>query len=102
MVPELAKIIQADAEAGAAVEQAQAEAQVWLNRAFEQVRAIQTGQAEEVAHLEQKVRAHTVAGAEAQAQEILAATQRYLEGLQDKAAARREEALTWLCREVLL
>ncbi len=101
MLPELIKIIQTDAEARAAVQQAQEEARILADQAAEQVRAIQTESALELAAQEQKVRGTIVAQAEAQAQEILADTQHYLEGLQEKAASRREEALAWLCREVL-
>jgi vacuolar-type H+-ATPase subunit H len=101
MLPELEKIIQADAEAVAAVEQARMEAQSLVSRASERVKAIQAELAAARAELEKKIREDTVAQAEGQAQEILAATQRYRQGLQEKTAARRQEVLAWFCQEVL-
>jgi vacuolar-type H+-ATPase subunit H len=101
-IPDLEKVLAADRQARTLVAQAQEEAQSLLAQASAQVQLLQSDLQAELSRLKQTVQDDILQQAEGRAAESATATQTYIQGLQDKQQARREEAVALFLDQVLL
>ncbi|MBM4273516.1 MAG: hypothetical protein FJ134_03515 [Deltaproteobacteria bacterium] len=101
MLSDLQKIIAADRQAHGAVAAAENEAGSLLAQARSQVEDLKVRLQAELAQVRQSAQDDILKEAEARAGEIQAATARYIQGLREKEAAGKEEALALLVSRVL-
>lgn len=101
MLPDLQKIIAADRQSQAAVAGAEKEAQGLLAQGQSQVQAFKDRLEAELAQVRRSAQNDILKEAEARAEEIQAAVARYTQGLKEKEAAGKEEALALLVSRVL-